>query len=125
MKECINPPTIAVPGGAFSQCVRRGSLVFISGMTGVDRERRLVAHEAAAQTHRALENLLACVEAVGGTRDDVCSVTTYLEDADRDFAAYNEVFREFFPADPPARATVGAHMIGGALVEIQAIAVIE
>jgi 2-iminobutanoate/2-iminopropanoate deaminase len=125
MKECINPSTIAVPGGAFSQCIRKGSLVFISGMTGVDRERRLVADDAASQTRRALENLLACVEAAGGTRDDVCSVTTYLENADRDFAAYNDVFREFFPADPPARATVGAHMVGGALVEMQATAVVE
>jgi reactive intermediate/imine deaminase len=124
VKACFNPPTIAPPGGVFSHCVRAGSIVFVSGMVGRDVERRIAGDDIASQARQALENVRGCIEAAGGSMADVCSVTTYLEHADRDFAAYNEVYREFFPTSPPARATVQAHMVGDVLIEIQAIAVL-
>jgi 2-iminobutanoate/2-iminopropanoate deaminase len=94
-------------------------------MIGLDENRLLLSEDVARQTRRALENLRDCLQAAGATLDDVCSVTAFLEDADRDFAAYNAAYKEFFPTDPPARATVQAHIVGDPVVEIQAIAVID
>jgi len=121
----MNPPGAPSPGGAYSQVVRVGSLVFLSGVAGQDQERRLVGSDVATQTRQALRNMVASLAAVGGTLADVCYVTAFLEHADEDFAAYNSAYAEFFPKDPPARATVQAHIVGdGVLVEIQAIAVL-
>lgn len=125
MKQIVNPVTVPAPGGAYSQCVRKGHFVFVAGMIGLDENRLLLSEDVARQTRRALENLRDCLQAAGATLDDVCSVTAFLEDADRDFAAYNAAYKEFFPTDPPARATVQAHIVGDPVVEIQAIAVID
>lgn len=124
MKRVVNPESLPPAAGPYSQAVRKGNHVFVSGMVGMDRNRQL-APDIAAQTRRALENLAACLGEVGGTLPDVCSVTAWLEAVDRDFAAYNCVYREFFPVDPPSRATVEAHLLGGALVEIAAVAVLD
>ncbi len=66
-----------------------------------------------------------CLEDVGASLEDLCTVTAFLEDADRDFADYNTAYREFFASEPPARATVQAHLLGEYLVEIQATAVLD
>jgi 2-iminobutanoate/2-iminopropanoate deaminase len=125
MRESMNPPALPSPAGAYSQVVRAGSLVFLAGMAGMDENRHLVGSDVGAQTRQALRNLAAALAAAGGTLADVCSVTAFLEHADEDFAAYNSAYAEFFPTDPPARATVQAHIVGdGVLVEIQAIAVL-
>jgi len=125
MRQTINPPNVAPPGGAYSQAVRAGSLVFLSGVVGMDASRRVVGPDVATQTRQALRNLESTLAAAGATLDDVCSVTAFLEHADEDFASYNAAYAEFFPTDPPARATVQAHIVGdGVLVEIQAIAVL-
>ncbi|MEX1172629.1 MAG: RidA family protein [Chloroflexota bacterium] len=124
MKCVVNPESLPAAAGPYSQAVRSGNHVFVAGMVGMDRNRKL-APDAAGQTRRALENMAACLADLGGAMADVCSVTAWLEDIDRDFATYNTVYREFFPADPPARATVQAHLMGGALVEIAAVAVLD
>jgi 2-iminobutanoate/2-iminopropanoate deaminase len=125
MKVAINPPGVPAPGGAYSQVVRVGDLVFLSGVAGQDEQRRLVSDDVGGQTRQAIRNLATGLASVGGTLADVCYVTAFLEHADEDFAAYNSAYSEFFPADPPARATVQAHIVGdGVLVEIQAIAVL-
>ena len=126
MKEAMNPSGVPAPGGAYSQVVRVGNLVFLSGVAGQDEQRRLVGKDVGEQTRQALRNLETGLAAVGGTRADVCYVTVFLEHADEDFAAYNSAYAEFFPTAPPARATVQAHIVGdGVLVEIQAIAVLD
>jgi 2-iminobutanoate/2-iminopropanoate deaminase len=125
MRQVFNPPGVPAPGGCYSQVVRVGNLVFLAGVAGQDEQRRLVGDDVATQTRQALTNLRTSLAAVGGKLADVCYVTAFLEHADRDFAAYNAAYAEFFPADPPARATVQAHIAGeGLLVEIQAIAVL-
>jgi 2-iminobutanoate/2-iminopropanoate deaminase len=125
VREASNPPGVPAPGGCYSQVVRVGNLVFLSGAVGQDESRRLVGADVAAQTRQALRNLDTALASVGGGLADCCSVTAFLEHADEDFAAYNAAYSEFFPVDPPARATVQAHIVGaGVLVEIQAIAVL-
>jgi Putative translation initiation inhibitor, yjgF family len=125
MRQVFNPAGVPTPGGCYSQVVRVGDFVFLAGVAGQDEQRRLVGDDVATQTRQALTNLGTSMAAVGGTLADVCYVTAFLEHADRDFAAYNAAYAEFFPVDPPARATVQAHIAGeGLLVEIQAIAVL-
>lgn len=125
MKQVLNPSGVAAPGGCYSHVVRVGDTVFLAGVVGQDVERRLVGDDVGSQTRQALRNMATNLAAVGGTLADVCSVTAFLEHIDRDFAAYNEAYSEAFPEDPPARATVQAHIAGeGVLVEIQAIAVL-
>lgn len=126
MRQAFNPPGVPAPGGCYSQVVRAGNLVFLSGVAGQDAERRLVGPDVTSQTRQALRNLATELEAVGGSLADVCYVTAFLEHADEDFAAYNAAYAEFFPQDPPTRATVQAHIVGeGLRVEIQAIAVVS
>jgi 2-iminobutanoate/2-iminopropanoate deaminase len=125
VREASNPPGVPLPGGCYSQVVRVGNLVFLSGVVGQDDQKRLAGPDVATQTRQAIRNLATGLASVGGTLADVCYVTAFLEHADEDFAAYNLAYAEFFPVDPPARATVQAHIVGEAvLVEIQAIAVL-
>jgi len=125
MKQVTNPDTLPKPGGAYSIVVRKAGLVFVAGLLGMGTDRKLVGDDIQSQTRRALENLRGAVERVGGTLADVCSVTAYLDNPGRDFAAFNDVYAEFFSTEPPARATVQAGIPGGALIEIQATAVLD
>jgi 2-iminobutanoate/2-iminopropanoate deaminase len=125
MRQVLNPPGVPAPGGCYSQVVRVGNLVFLAGVAGQDEQRRRMGDDVVTQTRQALRNLATSLASVGGTLADVCYVTAFLEHADRDFADYNAAYAESFPAEPPARATVQAHIAGeGLLVEIQAIAVL-
>jgi 2-iminobutanoate/2-iminopropanoate deaminase len=124
-REASNPPGLPPPGGCYSHVVRVGNLVFLSGVVGQDDQKRLAGPDVATQTRQALRNMATALASVGGDLSNCCSVTAFLEHADDDFASYNAAYAEFFPTDPPARATVQAHIVGdGVLVEIQAIAVL-
>ncbi len=124
-RQTFQPATVPVPGGAYSPVVRAGDLVFVAGMVGTDANKRLPGDDVGSQTRQALRNIQACLEAAGASLADVCTVTTYLEHVDRDFKAYDAVYREFFTAEFPARATVEAHIVGDPIVEIQVTAVIS
>ena len=90
---------------AWSQGVRAGDHVVVSGMVGVDVTTGQLAGETIQeQTRQALANCLAVVEAAGGTADDVVDVTVLLADPE-DFAGMNEAYASVFPTDPPARHT--------------------
>lgn len=123
-KLTFQPSSLPMPSGAYSQSVRVGDSVFVAGMVGVDADRRLAGDDITSQTRQALRNMEACLEAAGASLGDVCQVTTFLEHADRDFEAYDAAYREFFPTDPPARATVESHIVGEPIIEMQAIAVV-
>lgn len=124
MRTAVNPPALPTPGGAYSQVVRAGQLVFVAGMVPRTAETRQPPEGIEAQTRQCLENLRIALDSVGAGIDDVCSLTAFLADSARDFAGYDKVCREYFATDPPARATVQAGL-GDLLVEIQAIAVVE
>lgn len=109
--------------GPYSQAVVAGGLVFVSGQIPLDPATgELVPGGAGAQAGRALASLRAVLEAAGSGLDRVVKTTVFLTDL-ADFAAVNAVYSGFFPADPPARATVQvAALPRGAAVEIEAVA---
>ncbi len=126
MRQVFNPATLRAPGGAYSHAVRRGNLVFAAGQVGLKLDGTIAGDDVASQTRQTLRNLEAALAAAGATPADVCSVTAWLVDVGRDFAAYDAAYRETFPTDPPARATVEARLArSDLLVEISAIAVVE
>ena len=104
----------------FSQAVKAGSQVFVSGTTGVDSSTgRMAGESIQAQTRQALSNCEAVLQAAGATLDDVVEVGVLLADPD-DFAGMNEEYARWFAADPPARyaARLGPE-IPGLLVSIR------
>ena len=109
--------------GPYSQAIRAGGFLFLSGQVSLDpATQQLVAGDIAAQTTRVLENLKGILEAAGSSLDRVVKTTVYLKDMN-DFAAMNEVYARYFPNDPPARATVEvARLPKDARVEIDLIA---
>jgi enamine deaminase RidA (YjgF/YER057c/UK114 family) len=125
VKKTINPPTLPNPGRLhYSQVVRKGNMVFLTGMVPEGPDGVRVGADIRSQTRKCLENMRDAIEAAGGSLADICYVTSYLQEKLRDFEGYNEVYGEFFPTDKPARATVGA-TLDGILVEIQSIAVLD
>lgn len=117
--------TIGAPAaiGPYSQAVVADGWVFCSGQIPLDpASGQMVAGDAGAQTRRVLENLKAVLAAAGSGLDRVVKTTVYLKDMN-DFAAMNAVYGEFFPKDPPARATVqAARLPKDAAVEIDVVA---
>jgi 2-iminobutanoate/2-iminopropanoate deaminase len=111
------------PGGHYRHVVRRGNLIFTAGQIGWDDDR-VLPDGIEAQTRQALDNLSRALAAEGATLADLVSVTVYLSDLSN-FGAYNEAYKSVIPTDPPARASVGAQLLGGCLVEISGIAVVE
>lgn len=117
--------TGAAPGaiGPYSQAVRVGDLIFVSGQIALDPATgQLVQGDVRAQTRQVLKNLSAILDAAGSGLARVAKATVYLRDLS-EFAAMNEVYAEFFPAQPPARSTVQvARLPRDAAVEIDLIA---
>jgi 2-iminobutanoate/2-iminopropanoate deaminase len=111
--------------GPYSQALKWGNLMFISGQIPVDPNTgELTDPDIAGQTRQALKNLKAILEFAGASTASVLKTTVYLSSL-LDFQVMNEVYAEFFPFEPPARATVEvAALPKGALVEIEAIATV-
>jgi 2-iminobutanoate/2-iminopropanoate deaminase len=107
----------------FSQVVEANGFVFLAGQVGdAPGSHGAVPGGIRAETRAMLENVGRLLTAAGLTYADVVKATVYLRDFD-DFAAMNEVYREFFPSDPPTRATVGVTALAADYaVEIEVIA---
>lgn len=107
----------------YSQAVRYGDLVFVSGQLALDPATGgPVEGGIKPQTRRVLENLKAILEAAGSSLDLVLKTTCFLMDRN-DFDEFNEVYREYFPKDQPARSTFEVSKLApGYIVEIEAIA---
>ncbi|HEX2139476.1 MAG TPA: RidA family protein [Woeseiaceae bacterium] len=108
--------------GPYSQAVRAGDLVFLSGQIPLDpATAELVTGDFEARARRVFDNLKAVAEAAGGTLDQAVKVTIYLTDLGQ-FAAVNKVMAEYFSEPYPARAAVGvAALPKGADVEAEAV----
>ena len=109
--------------GPYSQAIRAGSLLFVSGQIPLDPQTgAMVDGDIGAQTHRVFANLRAILEAAGATFDNVVRTTVYLADMN-DFAVVNEIYGTYFSSPAPARATVqAARLPKDARVEIDVIA---
>ena len=123
MREAISTSAAPAAIGPYSQAVRAGSLLFVSGQIPLDpATAMLVEGDIAAQTHRVFRNLSGILEAAGSSLDRVVRTTVYLADMN-DFAAMNEVYASYFSAPAPARATIqAARLPKDARVEIDVIA---
>jgi 2-iminobutanoate/2-iminopropanoate deaminase len=120
MKSAIT--TTGAPGaiGPYSQGIRAGNLVFVSGQTPLDPDNGTIPEGITAQTERGLMNVQAIVEAAGCTMEDVVEVSVFLKDMN-DFSAMNEVYEGFFGSPYPARAAVEVSRLPlDVLVEIKA-----
>jgi 2-iminobutanoate/2-iminopropanoate deaminase len=117
----IRSPGAPAPKGAYSQAIRTGDLVFVSGQGPIDPETGEVRGDTIEeQTELTLLNVEAIARAAGGSLDDVVKVGVYLASLD-DFPAYNAVYERMFASRPrPARTTIGAALIG-IRVEIDAV----
>ncbi|MFZ0545093.1 MAG: RidA family protein [Candidatus Promineifilaceae bacterium] len=124
-KEIISTENAPAAVGPYSQGVRIGDLLFTAGQVALDKETgQLVGDDVSIQTDKVLRNLTAVLQAAGSSLENVVKTTVYLDNID-DFKAMNEVYGRFFTANQPARTTVEvARLPLGALVEIEAIAVI-
>ena len=122
----IRAEGLSEPISHYSDAVRAGDLVFVSGQASVDRHGKLVgAGDVVAQTRQVLDNMRLALAAAGATLDDVVKVTVYLADcADR--PKVNEVRKEYFGANRPASTLIGISdwAIPGMLIEIEAVAVV-
>jgi 2-iminobutanoate/2-iminopropanoate deaminase len=123
MREHIKTPNAPLPLGPYSQGVKVGNLLFVSGQGPMDpRTGEIVESEVEAQTRQTLQNVKAIVEASGFSLHDVVKVSIFLKRAS-DFQKMNEIYKTFFQENPPTRTTVQADfMAPGMLIEIDAIA---
>ena len=109
--------------GTYSQAIRAGSTVYLSGQIGLDPVTMQVVEGIDAQIHRVLRNLQAVAAAADATLDDAVKLTVFLTDLAH-FARLNEIMPQYLKQPYPARSAVGVSQLPrGALVEIEAILV--
>lgn len=102
-RNIVRTHKAAAPPPTYSQAVKAGGLVFVSGTAPADPATgKLVEGGAGAQADQCLRNIQAILEAAGSSLDKAVSATLILADED-DFAAVNEAWLRWFPTDPPAR----------------------
>src|SRR5512138_2266443 len=114
--EVIATPAAPPAIGPYSQAIRAGDFVFVSGQVAVDVRTGKLAEGIEAQTRQVIENLRTVLAAAGASLDRVVKVTVFLGRWE-DFAAMNEVYASYFDAKPPARSVVqGPRIPEGTLV---------
>jgi 2-iminobutanoate/2-iminopropanoate deaminase len=121
MKEEIRAGGAAAPSGAYSQAIRAGDLVFVSGQGPLHpKTGEVVGTSIEEQTTRTLDNVTAILDAAGATLADVVKSTVHLSSMDL-FDRFNGVYASYFPDPKPARTTLGSELLG-IMVEIDVVA---
>lgn len=111
--------------GPYSQAIKVGNFLFVSGQIGFDPTGNLVAGDVAVQAQQALTNLQAILKAAKSDMRHVVKTTVFLVDMN-DFGVMNEVYGSFFTQDPPARSTVAvAQLPRGARFEVECVAIVQ
>jgi 2-iminobutanoate/2-iminopropanoate deaminase len=125
MKKTVSTPQAPKAIGPYSQAVVHNGIVYLSGQIALDpATNQLIEGDVVAQTRRVLDNLRAVLEAAGSSLGAVLRTTVFLKDM-ADFPKMNEVYGQYFSADPPARSTVqAAKLPRDVAVEIDAIAAV-
>jgi 2-iminobutanoate/2-iminopropanoate deaminase len=127
VKDVVRTEAAPAPfqGAPYSQAIEANGFVFVSGQLSLKPgEKDLSAGDIGAQTEQVLANLSAILEAAGTSLDNLVKTTVFLQSLD-DFAGMNEVYAKHVGERPPARSTVEvAKLPSGALVEIEAVAVV-
>jgi 2-iminobutanoate/2-iminopropanoate deaminase len=126
-KDIVRTEAAPAPfqGAPYSQAIKAGGFVFVSGQLAlVPGEKELKGGEIGVQTEQVFANLRAILEEAGSSIDQLVKTTVFLQNLD-DFAGMNEVYAKHVGSTPPARSTVEvAKLPSGALVEIEAIALV-
>jgi aminoacrylate peracid reductase len=119
----IVPPGSPPPLAPYSPGVRAGNTIYVSGTLAIGADGKTVGvGDVKAQTRHVLESVKSVIEAAGGTLRDVAFNHIFLANL-ADYAAMNEVYREYFPSSPPARYCIRADLVKPEfLVEVAAIA---
>jgi 2-iminobutanoate/2-iminopropanoate deaminase len=106
-----------------SQAVKAGGFIFISGQVPVDsKTRQVVSEDFAVQTRFVLDSLKGIVEAAGVSLAQIVKTTVFLTDMSR-FEEMNQIYREYFPEEPPARTCIGVKELPRkSQIEIEAVA---
>lgn len=125
MKTVIKSASAPAALGPYSQAIRKGDTLYLSGQLGiVPSTGELISSDVAEQTTQALANIKAVLAQAGASVEDVCKVTVFLTDM-ADFQTVNDVYARTFTANPPARSCVAvAALPKGGRVEVEAIAVL-
>jgi 2-iminobutanoate/2-iminopropanoate deaminase len=123
MRRTVTADRGSAPAGPYSHAVVANDFVYVSGQGPVDPETGTMPDGFADQVRQTLKNVRTILEAAGSSLDDVVKVNAYVTDLTR-FSEFNEVYKEFFRNDPPARTTVAAALLG-ILVEVDCIAAVE
>ena len=111
-------------GSPYSQAIKAGDLVFVSGQLGVTPDGTLAGDTIEEQTEQAFANIRAILEAAGSSLDRIVKTTVYLTSLSN-FAGMNDVYRRHVGDIPPARATVGiSELPSGAMIEIEVVALL-
>ena len=122
-KQTITTPEAPEAVGPYSQAVRCGDTIYVSGQLPIDPSTKAMPESVEEQARQSLANIRAILEAAGCTMADVCRCGIFLTDLD-DFQVVNRVYASFFDGDFPARTTVEVSRLPlGARVEIDAVAV--
>ena len=121
MKQAIYTAAAPQAIGTYSQAIRSGDTVYLSGQIGLDPATMQLVDGIDAQIHRVFDNLQAVADEAGGRLDQAVKLTVYLTDLAH-FARVNEIMSKYFKQPYPARAAIGvAALPRGALVEVDAI----
>ena len=120
--ERIFPHDAPTPRGPYSPAVRAGDFIYVSGQGPVDPTTdKLIDGDIQAQTRQVLENIARILKAADASMKDVVRCGVFLKNAG-DFKAMNEIYRQFFGDDRPARTTVACEFVSDMLVEIDCVA---
>lgn len=109
--EPVIPKGAPAPLAPYSPGVRAGNVLYVSGTLAIDKDGKTVGvGDVRAQTRFVLESIRSVVEAAGGSMKDVVFNQIFLKDLG-DYAAMNEVYKEYFPSSPPARYCIRADLV--------------
>ena len=124
MKNVILTEKAPAPIGAYSKGIALNTVIFTSGQLPVDiKTGKIIENDIAAATNASLQNVIAVVEAAGGTKDTIVKTTVFMKDLAQ-FAEVNAVYAEVFPENAPARSAIQvARLPKDVDIEIEAIAV--
>ena len=125
-KQIVHTNNAPQPVGTYSQAVKVGNLLFVSGQLPINPDSgELVTGNFKDRTRQVLNNLKNIIEAAGSNMNKVVKTNVYLTDLSN-FAEVNEVYSEFFPSDPPARAAIQVSKLPlDTDIEIESIAEVE
>jgi len=125
--QVIKTEVPTMPKGPYSQAVKHGNVVYVAGQVAYDgTSGKPMLGDIKEQTRQTLKNLEAVLKASGSSLDRVMKLTCILPNFPTDYVGFNEAFQEFFKGPSyPARTTLQAGLLGGFVVEIEAIALCD